>query len=175
MEGFFFSRLSSWAVKERRLKASRTLVVLRLRSAVLLNDELGRWYGVAVRDVAAAVNGVPNGEVEAAVVLVGDGPRIGAVVWAGSLNSVRQAGSTQEKCVAVTGWQDGVADDAEIVAAHGAVGDAVCAELANAKSFPLKARRVSVESLVTGVEGGKGDIDEDEDDFLALGDDKEGF
>jgi hypothetical protein len=123
--------------------------VLRLRSAVLLNDELGRRYGVAVRDVAAAVKAVPDGEVEAAVVLVGDGPRIGDVVWAGSFNSVGQAWSTLEECVAVAGWQDGVAGDAEIVATHAAVWDAVCVELANAERFSLDAGRVSVKSLVT--------------------------
>lgn len=123
--------------------------MLRLRSAVLLNNKLSRRYGVAVRDVAAAVKAVPDSEVEAAVVLVGDGPRVGEVVWAGSFNSVGQVRGTLEKCVAVAGWQDGVAGDAEIVAAHAAVGDAVRVELANGERFSLEARGVSMESLVT--------------------------
>jgi hypothetical protein len=123
--------------------------VLRLRSAVLLNDELRRRYRVAVRNVTAAVERVPDSEVEAAVILVGDGPRIGDVVWAGSFNSVGQVGSTLEECVTVARWQDRVASDVEIVAAHAAMGDAVCVELANAKRLSLEARHVSVESLLT--------------------------
>ncbi|KFZ04105.1 hypothetical protein V502_10406 [Pseudogymnoascus sp. VKM F-4520 (FW-2644)] len=142
--------LSRRAVIERRLEAGWTLVVLGLSSAVLLNDEIGGRDGVAVRDVAAAVKGVPDGEVEAAVVLVGDGPRVGDVVWARSLNGVGQeAAGRLEECAALVGWQDGVASDVEIVAAEGAVGDAVCVEVANAKSFSLEARRVRGEPLVT--------------------------
>lgn len=123
--------------------------MLGLSSAVLLDDEVGGRDGVAVRDVAAAVNGVPDGEIEAAVVLVGDGPGVGDVVWAGSLNGVRQVAGRLEECAAVVGWQDGVASDVEIVAAEGAVGDAVCVEVANANSLSLEARRVRGEPLVT--------------------------
>lgn len=78
--------------------------MLRLRSAVLLDNKLSCRDGVAVRDVAAAVKAVPDGEVETAVVLVGDGPRIGDVVGAGTFNNVGQVGSTLEECVAVVGW-----------------------------------------------------------------------
>jgi hypothetical protein len=49
----------------------------------------------------------------------------------------------------VARWQGGVAGNAEIVAAHAAMRDAVCVELANGKRLPLEARYVSVDSVIT--------------------------
>lgn len=146
--------LNSRAVQERRLKAGWTSVVLGLSGTVLLDDELVGGDGVAVRDVTAAVDGVPDGEVEAAVVLVGDGPVVGDVVYASSLSDVWQVAGTGplEEFTAVVGWQGGVAGDSEIVAAHAAVGDAVCVELANAKIVSLEARCVRRAFFVGGGE-----------------------
>jgi hypothetical protein len=127
-----------------------TSVVLDVGSAGVLAGDLAGVDRVAVGDVAARVEGVPDGKVEATLLGLGDGPRVGDVVAARAVLDLGEVVRALEEGTAVRGGQDGVADDLEGVAggdalacarpsrfqgvllpALGAVGDAVTSEIVN--------------------------------------------
>lgn len=112
----YSKRLSVVAVEDRGGEVGGAAVVLGADGAVVLGDDLAGGDGVAVGDVAARVEGVPDGEVEAALGRGGGRPGVGDVVRARAVLDVRELVGALEEGAAVAGGQDGVRDDGEVVA-----------------------------------------------------------
>lgn len=110
------THLSVVAVEDRGGEVGGAAVVLGADGAVVLGDDLAGGDGVAVGDVAARVEGVPDGEVEAALGRGGGRPGVGDVVRARAVLDVGELVGALEEGAAVARGQDGVRDDGEVVA-----------------------------------------------------------
>lgn len=82
--------------------------MLSRHSAVVLGCDLIGGDGVAVRDVAARAEGVPDGKVKATLGGLVDGPCVGDVVGTCALLDLRQLVRALQESAAVVGGEDGV-------------------------------------------------------------------